>query len=221
MTTIIAAVVGPLVAILLAGLVGNKLAFAWELRRKQRDLDLNSLHEFYRLYGEFFALLKLWDSWKRRADKTEPVALERIVERATTAEGQVEALLLKVSAERTLGENEQDLLGAFRQGYQTLRESMRQDKTIDWNYSNYEPYAAFKGLACAISQLLSTERDISWNEAKSQVAMSSFRKITSNAYEFPRAGRLGGGKPWTKVADERGLTNSAQGAKPQRASADR
>ena len=207
MTTIVAAVLGPAIAVGLAWLVGNRLSFKWDLRRKYRELDVESLQEFYRLYGEFFSLLKLWDSWKRRAipDTTDQPALDHILERATNAEGRLEALLLKIASERELGIAEQDILGAFRQGYQTLRESMREDRAVNWNYSNYEPYAAFKVLACAISNFLSADRPVNLRQVPSESSVRSFRQLTSNAYEYPRAGRVGGDKPWMSVAEKRGL----------------
>jgi hypothetical protein len=203
-TAIIAAVLGPVVALALAGLIGNELAARSDRRRKLRDLDLDSLHEFYRLYGEFFALLKLWDSWKRTgytASADRP-AFDRILERATNAEGRVEALLLKVASERKPDAVEQDLLGAYRQGYQTLRESIRDDRSVQWNRSSYEPYAAFKGLACAISQLLSTDREVHWSQIESEEAINAFRQITNNTYELAREGRAGGQTPWVGVAEK-------------------
>jgi hypothetical protein len=206
-TAIAAAVLGPVIGLGLAWLVGNRLAFKWELRRKYRELDVESLQEFYSLYGEFFALLKLWDSWKRRVDTqaTDEAALQQILKRATDAEGRVEALLLKIASERKLGEPEQDILGAFRQGYQTLRESVREDRSVDWNYSNYEPYASFKALACAISNLLSADRPVRVERAAPESSIQAFRQITSNAYENPRPGRTGGSKPWVGVAEAQGL----------------
>jgi hypothetical protein len=203
----VAAVLGPAIAVGLAWLVGNRLSFNWDLRRKYRELDVESLQEFYRLYGEFFSLLKLWDSWKRRADTdpTDQTALGHILERATNAEGRLEALLLKVASERELGGAEQDVLGAFRQAYQTLRESMREDRAVNWNYSNHEPYAAFKALACSISNFLSADRPLNLRPVASDSSVRAFRQLTSNAYEYPRAGGTGGDTPWVRVAEREGL----------------
>lgn len=205
MVTIVAAFVGPVIGILLAGLVGNRVAFQWDVRKRRTELDLDSLHEFYKLYGEFFALLKLWDCYKRRASgkPTEPGALDRVLVRATDAEGRLEALLLKVSSERKLGDAERDLFGAFRQGYQTLRESAREDLPVNWTGSNFAPYAAFKDLASAISQLLSSDAGCRWEAIDSPESVESFRVITSNVYEFPGKPKTDDHKPWPEVARRR------------------
>lgn len=202
MNAIIAAVVGPIVALAVAGLVGNELAARSERRRKLRDLDLDLLHEFYRLYGEFFALLKLWDAWKRRGNSaaTDPDGFGRILERSANAEGRVEALLLKVASERTPTCSEQDLLGAFRQCHQSLRESVGRDEAVEWNRANFEPYAAFKALACAVSQLLSSERSAHWDQLEPREAIDAFRQVTSNTYEGGRPDRPDGPTPWVTVA---------------------
>jgi hypothetical protein len=203
--TIVAAVLGPVIGIVLAGLVGNKVAFQWDVRKRRTELDLDSLHGFYKLYGEFFALLKLWDCYKRRADgkPTEPAVLDRFLVRATDSEGRLEALLLKVSSERELGEAERDLFGAFRQGYQTLRESAREDLPVNWTGSNFAPYAAFKELASAISQLLSSDANCRWEAIRSPESIESFRVITSNVYEFPGEPKTVEHKPWPEVAQSR------------------
>ena len=206
MTALVAAVVGPVVALGLAWLIGDRLSFQWELRRKYRELDVESLQEFYRLYGEFFALLKLWDAWKRRgqAEATDEAALQQILQRATDAEGRVEALLLKIASERHLDANQRDVLGAFRQGYQILRESMREDRAVEWNYANYEPYAAFKTLACVISNLLSSNRPLRSQPTSAESSIQAFAQITSHAYENPRPGRTGGTTPWMNIAERQG-----------------
>src|SRR3954463_10798929 len=56
-------------ALLAAGLlwgVGYRLTFVWEDRKRRRESDIAAVETFYRLYGEFFAAWKLWDSHKRK-----------------------------------------------------------------------------------------------------------------------------------------------------------
>ncbi len=49
------------VTLLLGWLVGVRITAAWTLRQKRRELELSAAHELYRLYGEFFAVWKLWN----------------------------------------------------------------------------------------------------------------------------------------------------------------
>ena len=62
------ALIGPVVAVGLAWLVGNKLTSDWALKQRRRENSLASVAEFYRLYGEFFALWKLCNYAFRDAD---------------------------------------------------------------------------------------------------------------------------------------------------------
>jgi hypothetical protein len=65
---IVKALIGPVVAVGLAWLVGNRLSSEWALRQRRRENSLASVAEFYRLYGEFFALWKLCNYAFRDAD---------------------------------------------------------------------------------------------------------------------------------------------------------
>lgn len=56
-------------ALLTVGL-GPWLASRWNFFLKQRELDLAAVHQFYGLYGEFFAVWKLWHSALRAAEKS-------------------------------------------------------------------------------------------------------------------------------------------------------
>ena len=53
---IVAAVTG-----VVAVLAGSWLVLYWNTRQKQRELDLSTAQTFHRLYGEFFAVWKLWN----------------------------------------------------------------------------------------------------------------------------------------------------------------
>ena len=50
-----------LLTIALGWFVGQRLNVRWNLRQKQRELDLTTAHDFHMLYGEFFAIWKLWN----------------------------------------------------------------------------------------------------------------------------------------------------------------
>ena len=40
--------------------IGNRLSAAWAIRQKKREIELETVKEFYRIYGEFFSTWKLW-----------------------------------------------------------------------------------------------------------------------------------------------------------------
>lgn len=147
---------------LLAWLVGTQVSFVWDERRRRREGDLAALRAFYELYGKWFSTWKLWSSAKHYGKTVEtPEHLQwRLLERAEEAEGGFEALLVKLVAERQLNETESQLLGCFREGYQMLRESIRENKHLDWWASpkhrgdGYAQYRSFKALTAYVAFLL-------------------------------------------------------------------
>ena len=62
---LIVALFSAVIAVVLLGLVGYRLAYYWDNQRRLRESDLAAVETFYRLYGEFFATWKRWDSHKR------------------------------------------------------------------------------------------------------------------------------------------------------------
>lgn len=209
---LLAAIVGPTITLVLAWLVGNSLTTRWDAVKKRTEFDLAAMEQFYKLYGEFFTVWKLWDDANRRGDDDKRSAL---LERIAAAEGQLEALIVRISCQRSLTEAQQHVLGAFRQAYQTLRRSMRNGKSLSrdygWNASNATPYAAFKGLAACVGVLL--RPDPMPLIARSKVvagpdtaaATLILRSVTSNAYEtwnLERDRRL---VVWEAVARNHGL----------------
>jgi hypothetical protein len=47
--------------------VGQRLTVLWNLRQKYKEYDLETAREFHTLYGEFFAIWKLWDYYLKDA----------------------------------------------------------------------------------------------------------------------------------------------------------
>lgn len=139
--------------------VGNRLSLRWSLRQKNRELELSSLNRLYELYGEFFAIWKLWNQTcdsKQRETASGDDQL-RLLEKACTAEGQVEAFLLKLTTERPLKDCELHLLGRFRQAFQILREKIRSCEPLDWDSSlpaDHPEYASLKDLTYSVACLL-------------------------------------------------------------------
>ena len=48
-------------------LVGQRLTYQWNLRQKRRESDLATAQDLQRLYGDFFAVWKSWNSVVRTA----------------------------------------------------------------------------------------------------------------------------------------------------------
>src|SRR4051812_33615839 len=88
---------------------------------KAVELELSAANELYRLYGEFFAVWKLWNYHKLKISRSQgvEVASEReapaaaqnddirwdLMKRAALVDAGVEALLVKVTSERVLTED--------------------------------------------------------------------------------------------------------------------
>jgi hypothetical protein len=187
MSTLIASIVGPVVALLLAWLLGNFLATRWDLIKKRTELDLSALEQFYQLYGEFFELWKVWDS---KADTAGTEDRLTLLSRAASAEGRLESLFIRVAGQRVLSGEQIHRLGSFRQIYQYLRSAIKKNVSLrstgGWSGSGDTTYAAFKGLAASIAVdlrplRLSMRGDRNLPTASESVV--SLRAITSNVYE--------------------------------------
>jgi hypothetical protein len=106
---------------------------------------------------------KLWDAHKRHAVPAPEDVQWQLLAKAEQGEAMFEALLVKVTSEKTVSDSECDRLAGFRQGYQTLRECIRADKPLEWWASEdmhpgpgYTAYRAFKILAEHFATLLHT-----------------------------------------------------------------
>src|SRR3954451_10625728 len=153
-----------LLPVIVAATIGQGLAHSWQNARQAREQDLATAAQLYRLYGRFFGIWKHW----RAAMKNPPVAgdeLGRLLAAATEAEGEMEALLVRLASERCLETGEINRLGALRQAYQTLRESIegperehRRKSVADWRCSWHPEYIAMKALATDAANLAATPR---------------------------------------------------------------
>jgi hypothetical protein len=210
LTAIISALIAPVLTLGLAWLVGHSLTTRWDTVKKQTELDLAAMEQFYKIYGEFFAVWKLWDD----AIQQNSGRRDELFERIAGAEAQLEALIVRISCQRALTEDEIHVTGAFRQAYQTLRKCMKHGQSLSgdhgWNASNATPYAAFKGLAASVAVLLRPKQVSVWKtpSAPAQTVLAaaqSLRALTSNAYEpwvLPTGQEL---VVWEAVARNHGL----------------
>ncbi|MCX5016644.1 hypothetical protein OG765_37620 [Streptomyces sp. NBC_00555] len=166
-------------------LVSTRITDHWDQVKKNRDMDLAAAQDFQRLYGEFIAV---WKTWNALTSGHTPVTTPEHVgwgclERATAAEGEIEALLAKVAAERVLTGEEVDVLGGVRQAFKAVRRTIQRGEPLDWWSSGVQPYVAFKSLSTAVSVLLSTTPNTRRRPTVT-LAAHNFREITDNRHEI-------------------------------------
>jgi hypothetical protein len=171
-------VVAPL---LLAGLgwyIGKRLTILWSYRQKRNEQDMIGARDFHALYGEFFSLWKLWNYYIRDvgADALPGASRWELLDRACRAEARLEATLVRLASERTLTSEQIATLGRFRQRYQQLRETIRDNKPLPWDHSEHPKYAEFKKLAQQAAAIVAGNPPVSHD---------LLTKITSNVYEVP------------------------------------
>jgi hypothetical protein len=163
-TELLKIVVGALVAVLAAGLIGTRLTYRWDEMRRLRESDHAAREAFYTAYAQFFATWKQWETVKRKKSVgPTPVDINwQLLCDASTAEGNFEALLVKLASERVLDLDACILLASFRQAYQSLRETIRDDKPLNWwlrgDSKPARDYRAFKALAEYFGSLLAEDR---------------------------------------------------------------
>jgi len=164
--------------------VGSRISSHWTFIQRRKELDLETAQSFHKLYGEFFAVWKLWNYYIRDiGPEAFPEASRwELLNRACTAEGNVESLFVRLSSERKLSSNELELLGKFRQAYQQLREAIRDNEALMWDKSTHAGYLAFKDLGARVAFLILSENYRKSTES-SDVA-HALQQITSNQWEY-------------------------------------
>jgi hypothetical protein len=166
MATIVAALLGPIIAALLAWGIGSFITDRWDETKRRRDLDLSAVSEFYLAYGEFLGVWRLWSTCKRYGQTSKPPAYAQwlCLSRASAVESRLEALLIRTTMERSLSADQRELLACFREASQRLRESIRKNQDLNWftrrheNSLEFREYRAFKELSAVFAQLLQQQR---------------------------------------------------------------
>jgi hypothetical protein len=179
-----------LLTVAAAGTLGQWLASRWQLNRQAREEDLIAAARLYDLYGRFFSTWKAWrESGYVTTAQGDATALE-ILGAATAAEGEMEALMMRVASERCLSRDDIDRFGALRQSYQRLRESIAGDTEYSlarWKCSWHEEYVAMKALATDASAVLADPRTgflgLYVKRPSATDAKRTLLAITSNDYE--------------------------------------
>jgi len=96
------------------------------------------------------------------------------LDRACSAEGKLESVLVRLACERVLERSAIAVLGQFRQLYQQLRQSIRDNRPLAWDHSDHPHYLAFKSSAPKVASLIVKQKIL---EAK------SLQSVTSNEWE--------------------------------------
>jgi hypothetical protein len=191
--SLIGTLLAPVVTLLTAWAIGYRLAARWSLWQKRREQTLTTTGDFYRLYGEFFAVWKLWENAVKHQNTAGGLDDRgwNLLNRAVAAEAGMETMMVRLASERILPDPDLATLGRFRQAFQSLREMIREGKKLDWNSSEHKKYRGFKELAISVSRLVSTV-DVSPIPTADH-AQESLKIITSNIWEgdweVPQDGR--------------------------------
>lgn len=148
-----------IITLSLGWFIGQRLTLKWNLIQKQRETDIANLQEFYSLYGEFKEVSKAWRIIKRNKSDSGLVVPPEIrwslLTRACAVESKNEAILVKLATERILGSDALNDLGLFRQAFQRLRESIRDDKEVS-SASRGPEYVFFNNLAAKVGLIISS-----------------------------------------------------------------
>lgn len=134
--------------------LGRRLMTLWDIKKRERELNLETRKEFQKLFGEFKSNIRLWHAIGRpgRIDDARDLH-EKVVD----AEGLLEAFLIDMASQKTLAEDEITILGLYRQGYQTIRQAIQKGEADDvpYDYKN-KPYRLINGLVSSISKIVTS-----------------------------------------------------------------
>src|SRR5262249_23614321 len=134
----------------LGWLIGKRLTVLWARQQKENEQDLEAARDFHQLYGDFFGLWKLWNYCIRDPGSQGLPGTSRweLLDRACRTEGRLEAMFVRLAAsQRHLADDDIETLGRFRQRYQQLRESIRDNVALRWEHAEHPDYVEFKTLA--------------------------------------------------------------------------
>lgn len=139
--------------------VGQRILAYWEIKKKRKELEIATTTQFQQLYGEYKAVWRLWKIFYKEVSRKHDFAAPdhtrwELLQRAITAESGIEAIVMKLATERMLTASDIENLGLFRQGYQKLRQAIRDNTPLDYNYKSPE-YILFNELASKVASLVS------------------------------------------------------------------
>jgi hypothetical protein len=139
--------------------LGGAAGLLWARARHRRELDMAALARFYDVYGRWFAAWKAWSALREgKLPKNGDSERGKLLKQAADAEGQFEALLIKIAIERRLSKAQVGRLGRFREAYQRLRECIEEEADLPFwvqgSIDTRSPYVAFKDLSVEFAALL-------------------------------------------------------------------
>jgi hypothetical protein len=157
------AVVAALLAILVAYLITRR----YEQQAAQRARDAAGAEEFYRAYGNLFAVWKEWDAHTDKGSReAQPADQAAFLARVADAEGQLESFLVRLTLERDLDVDGEEVvvLWCFRRGCKVVRYSVRRNKRVPWfrapgddppeRAAGHLHYKMFKRLTVAVAEMI-------------------------------------------------------------------
>lgn len=158
--------------------IGQFITRSIDHNKKRRENELNTINEFYSVYGEFFAI------WKLLNFSIESGSFDQnqhnIFDRASRLEARFEAIALKLCCERVLSSDEVCNLGLLRQYFQIPRERIRDARKIDFGRSGHPGYLSFKKSSSLLGNTISR---VSATQPSRALAVQQFHRITSNCFE--------------------------------------
>ncbi|HJQ40410.1 MAG TPA: hypothetical protein VKB93_24965 [Thermoanaerobaculia bacterium] len=141
---------------------GQFIVASWQMKNKRRELDIVAATQFQQVYGEYKEIWRLWKVYQdpdKEKFKPSDGTWWELIKRATAAEAKVEAISVKLAVERRLSDEQIQNLGLFRQGFQQLRQGIREGDPMKYNYTHPE-YQLFNRLAAEVACMLLNERHI-------------------------------------------------------------
>lgn len=160
---------------------GQRIIAYWDTKKKRHELDIAAATKFHQLYGEFKEVSRLWRAYRYNAPNAPKVPFPpelrlELLRRASAAEGSIEAITVKLAAERVLSEPEIRSLGLFRHAYQKLREAIRDDQPLDWTYDKPE-YHLHNELTSRIAHIIAS--DVRERQEDASGAVETLRQIAA------------------------------------------
>jgi hypothetical protein len=138
---------------------GYLLVRKWALQQESRAVNLALTKQFQQLFGEYKEIWRLWKVYApsqlpRYAETQAPASITwELLARASSAEGRVEAVLLKLATDRTLTKDQLLTLGLFRQSFQVLRQGIRDGQSLDYGFKDAK-YRLFNKLGVQVAHLI-------------------------------------------------------------------
>lgn len=179
-----------ILSLLITWVIGQKILLDWEEKKKKKELDITTINQFQHLYGEFRSIWRVWRACKFHTDEKNAQKRQltppdnnlswELLDRASKAEGGVEAILIKIATERRLCQCDLKCLGLFRQAFQTLRQDIRENKAKGFSRTSPE-YYLFDELSCEILNILSFGEML--KKANSDLANKQYREIKNYSRE--------------------------------------